>query len=279
MIDLHAHSIFSDGSLTPEELVNAACEAGLTALALTDHDTVAGLPRFFEAARGRPIRPVPGVEISADIKKGTMHMLGYFMDPASESLNTQLQWIREGREKRNAEILEKLQKLGFSITWDEVKSYAGDDVVGRPHFAKALLAHGYARNWDDAFDRFLGKGKAAYAERQRFTPEDSIGLILQAKGVPVLAHPFTLDLAPDALRTLVGGLRDHGLQGLEVFYSEHSPELQGQYLKLTEEFGLVATGGSDFHGSMTPDIRLGRGFGSLRVPDEIVDQLLARRPE
>ena len=277
MIDLHVHSTFSDGSLTPEDLVSEACSAGLTAVALTDHDTTAGVPRFLKAAEGRPLRAIPGVEISADVKAGTMHMLGYFMDLETSSLNDQLKWIREGREMRNAEILEKLRKLGLSITWDEVKSYAGDDVVGRPQFAKALLAHGYARNWDDAFDRYLGKGKAAYAERRRLTPEDSIGLIVAAKGVPVLAHPFTLDLSADALRKMVGDLRAQGLQGMEVFYSEHTPEMQARYLQLTQEFGLVATVGSDFHGSMTPDIKLGRGFGSLKIAVDIVDQLLARR--
>ncbi len=273
MIDLHVHSTFSDGSLTPEQLVDEAVRAGLSALALTDHDSTGGLGRFLAAARGKPLKAVPGVEISADFKQGTMHMLGYFIRPEHAELNESLRWIREGREIRNQEILHKLNRLGFMITWEEVASYAGEDVVGRPHFAQALLAHKYVANKDEAFDKYLGKGKPAYAERRRFSPEDSIRLIRAASGIPVLAHPFTLNLSKKALRELVGGLRDQGLQGIEVYYPEHAPEMQAQYAALARELALVATGGSDFHGAMTPDIKLGRGFGALEVPDEALHAL------
>ncbi len=277
MIDLHTHSIFSDGSLTPEELIRDANAAGLKAIALTDHDTTAGAPRLLAAAEGTPVRGIPGVEISADFKGGTMHMLGYFIRHDDAELSGRLQWLREGREARNEEILAKLNKLGLAVTWDEVKSYAGDEVVGRPHFAQAMLAHKYVSSKDEAFDRYLGKGKPAYAERRRLSPEDSIRLIRNAGGVPVLAHPFTLNQSTPALRTLVLQLKEQGLQGMEVYYSEHTPDMVSLFLSMTRDCGLVATGGSDFHGAMAPDIKLGRGFGSLNIPDEIVSRLEERR--
>jgi len=277
MIDLHTHSTFSDGSLTPEELIDEAARGGITGLALTDHDTTAGLPRFIAAAMAKGIRPVPGVEISADFKGGTMHMLGYFVDPAGAHLNERLKWMREGRELRNAEILKKLQALGFKITWEEVASYAGEDVVGRPHFAQALLAKGYVADKNEAFDKYLGKGKAAYVDRRRLTAEDSVTLIRSAGGVPVLAHPFTLNLGADALDKLLGELRPKGLGGVETYYSEHTREMEELYLKLGAKHDLVPTGGSDFHGALTPDIRMGRGFGSLKVPADTIERLEARR--
>lgn len=277
MIDLHCHSTFSDGSLTPEDLIQEAKRGGITGLALTDHDTTAGVPRFIEAASAVGIRPVAGVEISADSKGGTMHMLGYLIDPAATLLNERLQWMRDGRETRNAEILKKLQALGFSITWDEVASYAGEDVVGRPHFAQALLAKGYVTDKNQAFDKYLGKGKAAYVDRCRLTAEDAVELIRSAGGVSVLAHPFTLNLGTEALDQLLGELRAKGLGGVETYYSEHTREMVESYLKLAVKHDLVPTGGSDFHGALTPDIKLGRGFGSLKVPEDTIDRLETRR--
>lgn len=278
MIDLHVHSSFSDGSFIPEDLIQKAVEEGLYAVALTDHDTVAGVPRFLAAAKGKPVVAVPGVEISADFNPGTMHMLGYFIDEKNETLNARLQWLREGRDARNQEILHKLIRLGFHLSWAEVKKYAEEDVVGRPHFAQALLARGYVADKDEAFDLYLGKGKPAYAERRRLTMKDSIDLIAGAGGVAVLAHPFTLKMPSKQLKDLIRELCDFGLTGIEVYYSEHTASMQREYLKLAKEFDLVATGGSDFHGALTPDITLGRGFGPLKIPDEIVSRLLDRRP-
>lgn len=278
MIDLHMHSTFSDGSLTPEELLKEAASQGLSAIALTDHDTTGGLSRFVKAAGGGPVRAITGVEISADFKPGTMHMLGYFIEPENAEFEARLRWIREGREMRNAEILEKLQKLGMKIAWDEVKAHAGEDVVGRPHFAQVMLEKGYVANKDEAFDRFLGKGKPAYAERRRLSALDSVAMIVAAGGVPVIAHPFTLGISDAELRKLLGELHEAGLQGVEVYYSEHAAPMVDKYGKLAGELGLVATGGSDFHGAMAPGIRMGRGFGNLQVPDEVVPALEARRP-
>lgn len=273
MIDLHMHSSFSDGSYTPEELIAMAEEKGLYGVSLTDHDTTKGVPDFVRAAEGKSVRVMTGVEISAKFHGGTMHILGYGINPDDRFLQEHLEWIREGRTARNKEILNSLVELGFHITWEEVAGYAGDEVVGRPHFAMALIKHGYVNDKDEAFDKYLGKGKPGYAERRRFDPEDSIKLIHRAGGLAVLAHPFTLNLSSWALRKKLVELADAGLDGMEVYYSEHSPKLQKQYLKMAKDAGLIVTGGSDFHGAVNPDVSMGTGFGSLHVPDDVFDQL------
>ncbi len=277
MIDLHSHSTFSDGSLTPEQLVEEGVAIGLAALALTDHDTVAGLPRFLAAGSGHPIRLVPGVEISVDCAHGVMHMLGYWMDLENPELVRQLEWIRDGRQLRNRDMLDKLNALGFAMTWEEVQSFAGEDVVGRPHFAQVMLKKGYVQDKNEAFDRWLGDGKPGYADRPRLTDRVAVELIRQAGGVAVLAHPFTLRIGRDEMATLFQSLAEAGLAGVECYYSEHSADLTRDYLELARQCHLVPTGGSDFHGEVAPNIRLGTGFGGLLVPDEVLPELESRR--
>lgn len=274
MIDLHCHSTFSDGSLTPEELVEQAVAIGLSALALTDHDTMTGLPRFLAAGEGRGITLLPGVELSADTPG--MHMLAYGMDAANAELIRRMEWIRDGRNMRNKDILERLNKLGFAMTWEEVLTEAGEGVVGRPHFAQVMLRKGYAKNKNEIFDRWLGDGKPGYAERPRLTAEDAIALIHQAGGVAVLAHPFTLHLGKEALDAQLGTLAAAGLDGMECYYSEHTVPQTADYLALAEKHGLLPTGGSDFHGEVAPGIQLGIGFGRLATPDDLLPPLLAR---
>ena len=278
MIDLHCHSTFSDGELTPEELVEEACRLGLRALALTDHDTVAGLPRFLAAGEGRDIRLVPGVELSVDCPHGVMHMLGYWMDTENVELVRQMEWIRDGRNLRNRGILEKLNGLGLELTWEEVTGFAGEDVVGRPHFAQALIARGYAKEKNEVFDRWLGTGKPAYVDRPRLTAESAVELIRAAGGVAVLAHPFTLRIGKEEMAALFQQLAGAGMAGVECYYSEHSADLTQLYLAMAREAGLVPTGGSDFHGAeVSPGIQLGSGFGGLNVPDGVLAELEARR--
>jgi len=277
VIDLHVHSTFSDGSLTPEELVDRAREIGLTAIALTDHDSVDGVPRFLAACGGGPPEGIPGVEISAQVARGTLHILGYFIDPGDAKLARMLNRIRDGRGERNREIVARLNALGLTVKWEEVRAFAGEEVVGRPHFAQALLARGYVRSKDEAFEKYLAKGRPAYADRFRLPPAECIALIADAGGVPVLSHPFTMELGPKQLRAFTSSLKDAGLQGVEVYYSEHSASQQAEYLRLAAELDLVATGGSDFHGEANPAVKLGRGFGSLQVPEEAIEELRARR--
>ena len=254
-----------------------ACFAGLSGIALTDHDTTAGVPRFMAACENRGIAGVPGVEISVGVSRGTMHMLGYFVDPACPVLEEALGHIRCGRSERNAQIVAALCELDMPLTLEEVAAYADEDVVGRPHIARAMVGKGYVSSTREAFDRYLGKRKPAYADRFRLSPEESLGVIRAAGGVSVLSHPLTLGLGSDALRREVAGLAEKGLDGVEVYYSEHKPDQVAQYKALAREFDLVMTGGSDFHGSLNPAISLGRGFGGLNVPDILLDELRQRK--
>jgi len=277
MIDLHAHSTFSDGSLTPRELAQHAHELKLSAVALTDHDTTAGLGQFMDACGEFGVTGVPGVEISVDVASGTMHMLGYFVQSGNSGLENMLRLIRGGRDERNLVMLEKINALGFALTFDEVKSFCSEDIVGRPHFAMAMLKKGYVASKEAAFDLYLGKGKPAYAERYRLSAEESITAIVNAGGVPVLAHPFTLGLGRKALRTFLQDMSRKGLQGIEVYYSEHGPDLVREYETIAQELGMCRTGGSDFHGQMNPKIELGRGFGNLKVDDCLLDALIKKK--
>ncbi len=275
MVDLHTHSTFSDGSHTPEELAGMAKRAGLYALALTDHDTTAGLERFTAACAEQGIKGIPGVEISADVSRGTMHILGYYVSADYPGLCVALERIREGRSDRNGKILEKLASLGMSVSMDEVSRYAGDEVVGRPHVARAMVEKGYVRSCEEAFDKYLAKGRPAYVDRFRLSSSDSVRIIRDAGGVAVLAHPFTLELDNGGLRRIVAELREFGLQGIEAYYSEHSQDQTRRYVALAREMGLLTTGGSDFHGGINPAVKLGIGFGNLCVPDRVADDLLA----
>ncbi|MFA5042611.1 MAG: PHP domain-containing protein [Kiritimatiellia bacterium] len=279
MIDLHTHSTFSDGSLTPEQLVREAERVRLSALALTDHDSIDGLERFMAACAKGIVRGVPGVEISVDCNPGdaTMHILGYFIDPANAELNEHVNRLRDGRRHRNEEILKRLNAMGLMLTMNEIASFAGENNVGRLHFAQALLARGYVRTTQEAFDKYLAKGKAGYANRLRFKPLGGVEMIRKAGGIAVLAHPFTLNLGKQALADCVGELVQGGLQGIEIYYPQHSPKMVRQYLDLAAQFHLIATGGTDFHGKPMPDVKLGRGFGVLDVPNTVLEQLDALR--
>ena len=276
MIDLHMHSLFSDGTFTPEELVASGVKNGVRAMALTDHDTTDGVARFVAAAQAAGLQAFSGVEVSADCDLGSVHVLGYGMDPAHPGFIKSLAWIRQGREERNQEILERLNRLGLALTYEEVTSHAGADVVARPHFALAMMAKGYVSNKREAFDRYLARGKPAYAERRRFDPGQTFALIREAGGLPVLAHPFTLKLSGAAFRNPVTEFKSMGLAGLEVYYPEHAPDLVRTYLSLARELDLLVTGGSDFHGAVSPGIEIGRGFGHLLVPDEVALALAGR---
>ena len=279
MIDLHSHSTFSDGSLTPEQLVREAERAQLSALALTDHDSIIGLERFMAACSKSIVRGVPGVEISVDCNPSdaTMHILGYFIDPANAQLNEHINRLRDGRQHRNEEILKRLNAMGLMLNMNEISAFAGENNVGRLHFAQALMARGYVRNTHEAFDKYLARGKSGYANRLRFKPIGGVEMIRQAGGIAVLAHPFTLNLGKQALADCVGELAQAGLQGIEIYYPQHSPKMVRQYLDLAKQFHLIATGGTDFHGTPMPDIKLGRGFGALNVPNAVLEQLDALR--
>lgn len=279
MIDLHTHSTASDGKLAPAELVREAARVGIEVLALTDHDTLSGLAEAAEEASRLGLEFIPGVEISAEFSPGTLHMLGYFVDPADAELEQALSWLRGGRDDRNRLILERLAELGCPLDLAEVAGLAGGESVGRPHIARAMINHGYVSSFQEAFDRYLGKGAAAYVDRAKMTPERAIASILKADGIPVLAHPQTLALERDAVEKLVESLASLGLAGLEAYYYSHSEEETAFYISLARKLGLAVTAGSDFHGPGTIDSGLGVGRGNMNVPRSIADALVMRHDQ
>ncbi len=274
MIDLHCHSVFSDGSNTPEELVALAEQGGLSALALTDHDTTDGLERFMAAGAQSSVETISGVELSAECDQTPLHILGYGFNPADTALQAALLWVREGRTERNFQILEKLNALGYDLSYGDVRKHSADDLIGRPHFAAALIEKGHFRHRNKIFQQLLGKNCAAYVDRRRLTPEQCLKLIRGAGGVPVVAHPGQMRLTRNKLRRLIKKLIEQGLGGLEVWHPSHPEYLVQTLERMCGEFDLIATGGSDFHGTLTPDLSLGRGFGGLHISDEVLVNLL-----
>jgi predicted metal-dependent phosphoesterase TrpH len=274
MIDLHTHSTASDGKLSPSELIAYAAKVGIEVIALTDHDTLSGLQEARQEAERLGIEFIPGIEISAEYDPGSMHMLGYFVDPEDEDLMETLAWLRGGRDDRNRIILKKLADLGCPLEWDEVASLAEGETMGRPHIANAMLARGYVATFNEAFDRYLGKGAAVYTDREKMTPERAIEKILQSRGLPVLAHPQTLSLSDEDLSDLLARLASFGLSGVEAHYYSHSREETALYCALAEKHGLLVTGGSDFHGPGMIETRLGIGKGTLNIPKEVADALV-----
>lgn len=257
-IDLHTHSNHSDGSLAPRHLVQLAKESGLHAIALTDHDTVAGVEEAVLAGKELGVEVVPGVEISAQYPPGTMHILGYYINASHPELLEALKRLQQARAARNPKIVRQLQDLGLEITTDEILDLSGGQ-VGRPHIAKALVQRGYVSSIDEAFDRYLQKGAVAYVEKFRFPPEEAIALIRGAGGLAVLAHPFTLGMEKlGQLSELVSELREMGLEGIEVFYPNHTEKMASIYANVAQRLGLVVTGGSDFHGNFRDHSYLGK---------------------
>lgn len=273
-VDLHVHSTASDGSLSPREVVAEARAQGLRAFALTDHDTIDGLPEALAAGAEMGLEVIPGIEISADHEPGSMHILGYFIDHRDPSLDAQLGILKQVRADRNPQIVAKLQKLGLAITMAEVEQMSGGGQVGRPHIAQVLLQKGYVASFPEAFDRYIGNHGPAYVNKFRFAPKDAIAMIRAAGGVAGLAHPFSLEYSSEGhLRLILTQLRDWGLSALEVYYPEHSPDRQETYARLARELGLLMTGGSDYHGAIKPEVRLGLVGPGQRVGYEVVTQL------
>lgn len=276
-VDLHCHSTASDGTLKPADVVALARKNGLTALALTDHDTVGGIESADAAAKEAGIDFLAGIEISAEFPHpGTMHILGYGVDPQNPALAQLTETLLAGRGNRNPRIVEKLNELGVAVTMTEWEAEANGGVLGRPHLAAILLRKGYVSSIKQAFDKYLGQGAPAYFDKERLTPQQAIARIGDSGGVAVLAHPVQLRLQNDAqLERVVKDLVDLGLAGLEVIHSDHDSTVIEKYSALADRFGLVKTGGSDFHGSNKKDIELGKAAGR-RIPRAFFDTLRTR---
>ncbi len=282
-IDLHAHTTASDGTKSPAELVQLAASEGLVGLAVTDHDTVDGVAEAMAEGDRLGVEVIPGVEISLEYKgpkvggrSGWMHLLVYHL-PLDGPLANALREMQAWRAARNDRIIEKLCELGIEMTLDEVAAASGGGQIGRPHFATVMLEKGYIETRQEAFDKYLAKGAPAYEDKKRLEPDDAIARARAEGAVPVLAHPYSLGIGGDDLRTRLTRWRDQGLCGLEVIYPEMDREVRAIFADLADELGLITTGGSDYHGDNKPHIQLGRGIdGNVTVPATVLDEIRAR---
>jgi predicted metal-dependent phosphoesterase TrpH len=267
-VDLHIHSNASDGKLSPEAIVNMAAEYGLKYIALTDHDSVAGIPAALRAVSAFPeLVFIPGVEISTEIADGEVHILGYFIDFTDKDFTQALGRFRDSRQGRAQGMIAKLAKMGINIDWARVQELAGDGVIGRPHVARAMLEKGYITTFEEAFDKYIGHGGPAYVERDKMTPAEAVELILRARGLPVLAHPFTV-AEPEKL---VKELQPKGLVGLEAYYKDASPDDVKAMLRVAERNGLIVTGGTDYHGlGENNEVKLGGVDVPLKAAEKLI---------
>ncbi|BDU76791.1 PHP domain-containing protein [Mesoterricola sediminis] len=278
MIDLHAHSIYSDGTDTPERLVELAEQAGLTALALTDHDTLEGLDRFLACQPRTGVELVPGVELSCRYLGRVLHVLGLFVDPLDPAFRARIQDMRDRRVERNRAMVARLRELGVPITWEEVAALAPTDTVSRTHFARALVARGAAGSPQDAFRRYIGDDGPAFVPLRDLTPGEAAAWIRDAGGVAVVAHPGRFTSRAFRWDEAMAELKAAGMAGLEAHYPDYGPQEHRYFLDLAADLDMVASGGSDYHGGHKPGQHLGVGTGSLHVPDAVLDQLKGRRP-
>jgi len=268
-IDLHIHSTASDGKLSPADVVRKSAERGLTVIALTDHDTVDGIAPALAAAKVFPqLKVIPGVELSTDVPKGEVHVLGYFVDYTDHKLETTLERMRHSRRERAYGMVTKLGKLGIHIEWQRVQEIAGSGSIGRPHIAQAMFEKGYIVSIKEAFTKYISRDGPAYVERGKMTPQEAVELILRTNGLPVLAHPLTIN-DPE---TMVIELKAAGLVGIEAYYNGYTAEEIYSLVNLADKHNLIATGGSDFHGLDTSTETM---IGGVDVPIESAEQLIA----
>ena len=277
-VDLHIHSNASDGTLSPEAILQLSKECGLKAISITDHDTLDGSRQALESGIPPSLMFIPGVEISAAFPadagyKGSCHILGYGIRLNDENLNKTLSLLRDARKNRNPGIIRKLNECGISITIDELMAVTGDQ-AGRPHIAGLLMEKEVVNSIQEAFDKYLGVGKPAYVEKYRIPCTEALAIIKSAGGVPVLAHPCLLSPCRGGqFENLIGFLKSRGLSGIEVFYSDNTPSDETYFNDIADRFGLLKTGGTDFHGSLKPEIRLGSGADNLHIPIVIYEKL------
>jgi predicted metal-dependent phosphoesterase TrpH len=275
-VDLHVHTSCSDGSFTPAEVVWRAVDVGLAAIAITDHDSVDGNAEAFAEGAQQGLEVIPGVELSCDFTPTNVHVVGLFIDPTNQDLNEALADVREYRKRRNPKILAKLAEMGMPIDLDEVAAKAGGKTIGRPHIAEVMVEKGYVAEFKEAFEKYLAYNKPAYVSRRRISAEEGIALIHAAGGVALLAHPGVYALPPRILDNMVFKLARVGLDGVEVYYSDHLPTDTALLKRLVDEYDLLASGGTDFHGSAKPGIEIGIGRGDLKIPYELVARMKAR---
>lgn len=272
-IDLHAHTAASDGTLTPTQLVQMAAAKGLQALAVTDHDTLAGLEEARSAGGDSGVEVVNGIELGIE-HSGRFHLLGYCFDASDPALNDRLVYLQQFRANRNRKMVEKMQEHGLDITWEDVEAEAGGDLIARPHMALAMMRKGIVATPQEAFDRYLRDGGPVHVPKIKMTDEEAIGLVRGAGGVPVMAHPLTLKMENwETLEAELKRLKDLGLGGVETYYSQHSPEETRRISEMADRLGLLKTGGSDFHGAPKPNVFLGVVTNESPAPYELLERL------
>jgi len=268
-VDLHIHSTASDGRFSPAEIVHQSVEGGLTTIAISDHDTVDGIVPALEAAEAFPgLKVIPAVEINTDVPSGEAHVLGYFIDYTGHELRSALESLRDSRRERAQKMIAKLRNLGIYIDWPQVQEIAGSGAIGRPHIAQAMLARGYINALREAFTRYISRGGPAYVEREKITPVEAVELILRADGLPVLAHPLTIDNS----ETMIVQLKAAGLVGLEAYYGSYTVGEINRLVGLADKYNLITTGGSDYHGL---DASTETMIGAVDVPVESTERLIA----
>jgi predicted metal-dependent phosphoesterase TrpH len=271
--DLHTHSTFSDGLLSPTELIDLAYRRGVRVMSLSDHDTTDGLPEAFEAAGRYPdFTLIPGIEMSTDVPGSEVHVLGHFIDWHDAAFQRKLVHLRESRLGRARKMVEKLAALGKPVTWERVETLAGEGAVGRPHIALALVEAGHVRNVSEAFDLYLSRTGPAYVERERLSPAEVVEMIVDVHGLPTLAHPRDLE----GLDGLLVEMKAAGLVGMEVYYQDYKPDEVERLRVVAERFGLLPLGGSDYHGLGGPHQR---EPGDIPLPDAAIERLLALAKE
>lgn len=260
--DLHCHTTSSDGTFTPHDVVKKAADLDIEYLAITDHDNVNGLDEASQAGEQYGVKIISGVEISVEFSPGTMHVCGYFIDINNKVLNEKLEFVQKARRERNPKIIRRLNKLGMDINLKEVQKVAGSGQVGRPNIAKVLIQKGYVKDLKEAFDKYLKKGASCYVNKKRLNLDTAIKTITEAGGIAVLAHPVQLNLNSDKeMLDLFKQVKEAGIIGIEAFSSHHN-ELENQkYWQMANDLKMLITGGSDFHGTNKPNVKLGQ-FGS-----------------
>jgi predicted metal-dependent phosphoesterase TrpH len=274
-VDLHLHSTASDGTDPPARIVDLAVAAGLDAIAITDHDNLDGIAEARSAAPAA-LEVVSGTELSVDWNGRAVHLLVYFLEPGPGPLQDRLDWLQRSRHARNLRIVERCNRLGIDITFEEVMAEAEGRGVGRPHFAAVMLRKGHVDSIPEAFDRYLGSGGILYEPRDRLDAAEAIQLAIASGAVTSLAHPHTVAEGRDDYAATFRGLADLGLHGIEAHYGEYDPTMRHHLATQAAALGLVATGGSDYHGSYKPDLFVGVGRGDLVVPNEALEGLRAR---
>ena len=280
-IDLHIHSNASDGTLSPSEIVSMADDLNLGAIAITDHDTIDGSKEAFTLGVPPSIKLLSGVEISANPPSdfpcsGSFHILGYSINLDEPVLNQTLNELQQARKNRNPQIIKRLNNLGFNISLSEVQNEAGPGQLGRPHIAQLMLKKGFVNSFNEVFDKYLGKNKPAYVDKYRIDCAEAFELISGAGGVPVLAHPFLIKSKNGkTFEDLIIILKEKGLKGIEVYYPEHSPDITAHYKKIANRYNLLMTGGTDFHGDLKPNIKMGSGKGDFFVPYKLYEKLIS----